>query len=131
MLELLENDPGEESVRVLTLGLHHEQQHQELLLTDIKHLFSCNPLLPAFIQQSPAASRPAPALSYKGFEGGLLEIGHAGSGFAFDNESPRHKVFLAPFELPTALPPTRSIWSSFATGATGMRLFGCPTVGQR
>jgi ergothioneine biosynthesis protein EgtB len=99
MLALLEKGPAEESTRVLTLGLNHEQQHQELLLTDIKHLFSCNPLLPAFIQQSAAPSRPVPALSYKGFAGGLHDIGRAGNGFAFDNESPRHKVFLVPFEL--------------------------------
>jgi ergothioneine biosynthesis protein EgtB len=99
MLELLEKGPSGESARVLTLGLHHEQQHQELLLTDIKHLFSCNPLLPAFIQQSPPSSRAAPALSYQRFEGGLVDIGHQGSGFAFDNELPRHRVFLAPFEL--------------------------------
>jgi ergothioneine biosynthesis protein EgtB len=99
MLALLEKGPSAESRRVLTLGLNHEQQHQELLLTDIKHLFSCNPLLPAFIQQPAATSRPVPALSYKGFAGGLHDIGHADHGFAFDNESPRHKVFLVPFEL--------------------------------
>jgi ergothioneine biosynthesis protein EgtB len=99
MLELLEKGPSAGLARVLTLGLHHEQQHQELLLTDIKHLFSCNPLLPAFTQQSPPASRAAPALAYKRFDGGLVEIGHHGTGFAFDNELPRHRVFLTPFEL--------------------------------
>jgi ergothioneine biosynthesis protein EgtB len=99
MLSQLDKGLSEEAARVLTLGLHHEQQHQELLLTDIKHLFSCNPLLPAFVPQSPQASRPAPALSYKRFDGGLLEIGHTGTGFAFDNELPRHCVFLTPFEL--------------------------------
>ena len=71
MLELLEKDLAPEPARVLTLGLHHEQQHQELLLTDIKHLFSCNPLLPAFAPRSPRASRAAPALAYKRFDGGL------------------------------------------------------------
>lgn len=99
VLELLERGPAAAGARILTLGLHHEQQHQELLLTDIKHLFSCNPLLPALIQQSPQTLRGAPALSYKPFEGGLLDIGHDGTGFAFDNESPRHRVFLVPFEL--------------------------------
>jgi ergothioneine biosynthesis protein EgtB len=99
MLELLDKGLDPEPTRVLTLGLHHEQQHQELLLTDIKHLFSCNPLLPAFAQQSPRSARAAAALAYKHFDGGLLEIGHHGTGFAFDNESPRHRVFLTPFEL--------------------------------
>jgi ergothioneine biosynthesis protein EgtB len=79
--------------------LHHEQQHQELLLTDIKHLFSCNPLLPAFTQHKAPPSRAAAALSFRGFDGGLVEIGHQGSGFSFDNESPRHRVYLEPFEL--------------------------------
>ena len=85
--------------RTRALGLHHEQQHQELLLTDIKHLFSCNPLLPAFAQQSPRASRAAATLAYKQFDGGLLEIGHHGTGFAFDNESPR---VIARFSRPSS-----------------------------
>ena len=88
-----------EAGRVLTLGLHHEQQHQELLLTDIKHLFSCNPLLPAFTQHQELPSRAAPALSFRGFDGGVVEIGHEGTGFSFDNEGPRHRVYLQPFEL--------------------------------
>jgi len=87
--------------RVLVLGLHHEQQHQELLLTDIKHLFSCNPLLPAFTAHEARMPRVAPALSFRGFAGGLTEIGHDGSGFSFDNEGPRHRVWLEPFELAT------------------------------
>jgi ergothioneine biosynthesis protein EgtB len=99
MLALLEKGLAPGPASVLTLGLHHEQQHQELLLTDIKHLFSCNPLLPAFAPQSPRSSRAAPPLTYKQFAGGLLEIGHRDTGFAFDNELPRHRVFLIPFEL--------------------------------
>jgi ergothioneine biosynthesis protein EgtB len=101
MFELLEKGLAPDPARVLTLGLHHEQQHQELLLTDIKHLFSCNPLLPAYAPGSPRPARAAAALAYKQFDGGLLEIGHGGAGFAFDNELPRHRVFLAPFELAT------------------------------
>jgi ergothioneine biosynthesis protein EgtB len=99
MLELLQQGLDPEAERVLTLGFNHEQQHQELLLTDIKHLFSCNPLLPAFAQPSARTTRAAPALDYKPFDGGLLEIGHRGTGFTFDNELPCHRVFLAPFEL--------------------------------
>jgi ergothioneine biosynthesis protein EgtB len=87
--------------RVVTLGLNHEQQHQELLLTDIKHLFSCNPLLPAYIQHTPAAARAAPALSYRTFDAGLVEIGHSGAGFCFDNELPRHRAYTVPFHIAT------------------------------
>ena len=87
--------------RVVTLGLHHEQQHQELLLTDLKHLFSCNPLLPAYIQHSTAAPRAAPAQLFRTFDGGLVEIGHAGAGFCFDNELPRHHAYVAPFQIAT------------------------------
>ena len=91
--------------QVVTLGLHHEQQHQELLLTDIKHLFSCNPLLPAYAEPAaatePAVSTPrrAPHLAYIPVEGGLVEIGHAAAGFCFDNELPRHRVYVAPCQL--------------------------------
>jgi ergothioneine biosynthesis protein EgtB len=85
----------------LELGLHHEQQHQELILMDIKHVFSVNPLLPAY--QAPRSyalpATPPPGPLWVEFAGGLHEIGHAGSGFAFDNEGPRHKVWLDPFRL--------------------------------
>ncbi len=83
----------------ITIGLHHEQQHQELLLTDIKHLFSCNPLLPAYTQEKPAPTRPAPALEFRDFEGGLIEIGHSGEGFSYDNEVPRHRTYTDSFRL--------------------------------
>ncbi len=82
------------------LGLNHEQQHQELILMDIKHLFSVNPLLPSY--QAPrlhALASTAPPPGWVEFAGGLQEIGHAGPGFAFDNEGPRHKVWLDPFRL--------------------------------
>jgi ergothioneine biosynthesis protein EgtB len=85
---------------LVALGLQHEQQHQELLVTDIKHLLSCNPLWPAYgtlgeERTDSCAARPA----WVRQGGGLVEIGHAGPGFAFDNELPRHKVYLAPYEL--------------------------------
>ena len=85
----------------MELGLHHEQQHQELLLTDILHAFSCNPLLPAYRAASPAppvVAVPAP-VRWLRHEGGLHQVGHAGPGFAFDNESPRHTVLLQPHEI--------------------------------
>jgi ergothioneine biosynthesis protein EgtB len=84
----------------LELGLNHEQQHQELILMDIKHLFSINPLLPAYQAPRPYALPSAAASpGWVEFAGGLSEIGHAGPGFAFDNEGPRHKVWLNPFRL--------------------------------
>jgi ergothioneine biosynthesis protein EgtB len=84
---------------LLELGLHHEQQHQELILTDLKHLLSLNPLKPAYQKQWPLTPIRARARGWIGFAGGLHELGHAGNGFAFDNEQPRHRVWLEDFEL--------------------------------
>jgi ergothioneine biosynthesis protein EgtB len=88
----------------IVLGLNHEQQHQELLLTDLKHAFACNPLRPAYRERPPSAAGPEPAtLLWFAHPGGLHEIGHEGGGFAYDNEGPRHRVFLAPFQLASRL----------------------------
>lgn len=82
------------------MGLHHEQQHQELFLTDIKHLFSRNPLRPQYASNViPARNEPPVPLAFVEFGGGLVEIGHSGPGFCFDNELGRHKVFLEPYRL--------------------------------
>ncbi len=92
---LLGGAPPERLCALVELGLQHEQQHQELLLTDIKHLLSCNPLLPAYA--SAAAALPLQQTSrmrWLPLAAGLREIGHAGDGFAFDNELPRHAVYL-------------------------------------
>ncbi len=86
---------------VLELGLHHEQQHQELLLTDVKHALYSNPLRPAYAAPPATPARRAPPLGFVGHAGGLHEVGHAGPGFAFDNECPRHKVWLEPFAIAT------------------------------
>ena len=86
---------------VLELGLHHEQQHQELLLTDVKHALFSNPLRPAYAPPLPAPTRRAPLLGFVAHAGGLHEVGHAGPGFAFDNECPRHRVWLEPFAVAT------------------------------
>jgi ergothioneine biosynthesis protein EgtB len=87
----------------IELGLHHEQQHQELILTDIQHALWSNPLRPAYrpgSEPSPAAARTeVPALEWTSHPGGLVEIGHDGPGFSFDNERPRHRVFLERFQL--------------------------------
>lgn len=86
----------------IELGIHHEQQHQELLLTDILHLFSLNPMLPAYwaepVVQSVTVSYVAP-LGWIDGPSGIQSIGHNGSGFAFDCEGPRHEVLLQPFAL--------------------------------
>lgn len=88
----------------VVLGLHHEQQHQELLLTDIKHALWTNPLRPAY-QESPLANLNAVAaeMEWQMYPGGLVEIGHEGDGFCFDNELPRHRVYLEPFALASRL----------------------------
>ena len=81
------------------LGLNHEQQHQELLLTDILHLFSLNPLQPAYREAPPSPkAEPAP-LQFVAGRHGIVEIGHAGEGFAYDNESPRHRALLHPHAI--------------------------------
>jgi ergothioneine biosynthesis protein EgtB len=80
------------------LGLHHEEQHQELILTDIKHAFFANPLLPAYTGETPVPAVAA-ELAWRAHPGGLVEIGHRGEHFAFDNEAPRHVVMLRPFRI--------------------------------
>ena len=84
---------------VVEVGLHHEQQHQELILTDVKHALAQNPLRPAYREQAAPGDRKAPALRWLPYAGGLREIGHEGAGFSFDNEGPRHRVHRAPWEL--------------------------------
>ena len=86
---------------LVELGLNHEQQHQELILTDILHAFSCNPTKPAYAPYRPAAKATPAPLDWIAFEGGVDRIGHSGNGFAFDNEGPRHDVLLRPFRLAT------------------------------
>jgi ergothioneine biosynthesis protein EgtB len=116
MLELLENaDHGllERITPLVVLGLHHEQQHQELLVTDLKHVLAANPLHPVYVARDAAApGSSVPPLRYESFEGGLAWIGHDGSGFAFDNEGPRHQQFLQPFQLATR-PVTNAEYLAF------------------
>jgi len=87
---------------IVTLGLNHEQQHQELLLTDILHAFSCNPMLPAYKPAGGPALRLAavpPAMRWIEQPGGMVEVGHNGTGFSFDNETPRHRALLQPYAI--------------------------------
>jgi len=102
----------------IVLGLHHEQQHQELLLTDLLYLFAASPLQPAYRSQKPehlqATALPphAQATGWLAFEGGLRDVGHAGDGFAFDHETPRHQALIQPFRLATR-PVSNADWAAF------------------
>jgi ergothioneine biosynthesis protein EgtB len=88
----------------LVLGLNHEQQHQELLLTDIKHVFSCNPMRPAVNGALPAPASADPGeYAYTLGVSGIQSAGHSGEGFCFDNETPRHEVLLREHEIGTRL----------------------------
>jgi ergothioneine biosynthesis protein EgtB len=100
MRELLESGPPPSLAPVIELGLNHEQQHQELTLTDIKHAFGSSPLRPAYREKSlpcPLSPQARGEHSWTHHAAGMREIGHAGDGFAFDNETPRHRVFVNAF----------------------------------
>jgi ergothioneine biosynthesis protein EgtB len=102
VLELLaeRRDDRAELGEVVELGLHHEQQHQELILTDVKHLLASNPLRPAYRASTPITpASTGVRLRWLRYETGLRDIGHAGGGFAFDNETPRHPEYVGAFEL--------------------------------
>jgi ergothioneine biosynthesis protein EgtB len=96
------NNLPDAALQLVELGIHHEQQHQELLLTDILHLFSCSPTSPAYWPESALRDMPSSNVAPLGWiEGpsGIQSIGHKGGNFAFDCEGPRHEVFLQPFAL--------------------------------
>ncbi|MGH7090943.1 MAG: ergothioneine biosynthesis protein EgtB [Stellaceae bacterium] len=92
-----------EAAPLIELGLNHEEQHQELILMDIKHALALNPLEPAYAPPAGPAPRTTQAMELIAVEGGLTEIGHRGDGFAFDNEGPRHKAYIAPFRIASRL----------------------------
>ena len=104
---LLEAGAEAEALRRIELGVNHEEQHQELLLTDILHAFFTNPLRPVYAggeidiprSENPDLGHPRGGLEFELFEGGLWEVGHSGDGFCFDNELPRHRVWLEPFSM--------------------------------
>ncbi|AMO73190.1 ergothioneine biosynthesis protein EgtB [Sphingorhabdus sp. M41] len=111
MVEAMEGF-SEELLDLVELGLNHEQQHQELLLTDILHLFSRNPLKPAYSSMAPvSASEPGPLQWIEG-RTGIQQIGHDGQGFAFDCEGPRHDVLLHPHAIADR-PVTNGEWLEF------------------
>ena len=88
---------------LLEIGINHEQQHQELMLTDIKHVFWVNPLRPAYLERVTPEETKGIASKWISVIGGLREIGHDGVGFAFDNEGPLHQEYVAPFEIASRL----------------------------
>jgi dimethylhistidine N-methyltransferase len=92
---------------LVTLGLNHEQQHQELILTDIKHLLFMNPIKPAYHSAIAEDHAPCPPLQWHAYSGGVVEIGNPGTEFCFDNESPRHKTYLNSYELASRLVTNR------------------------
>jgi ergothioneine biosynthesis protein EgtB len=106
---LLEGSPEAEALKLIELGVNHEEQHQELLLTDILHVFFTNPLRPVYSSDENLSNhRPHPHASshpigFLGFPGGLLDAGWGGEGFCFDNETPRHRVWLEPYALANRL----------------------------
>jgi ergothioneine biosynthesis protein EgtB len=102
--QLLSRAPAAtELVALVELGVQHEQQHQELILTDVKHLLGSQPLQPAYSPSWPLANVAARARGWVDFPEGLREIGHPGEGFHFDNEAPRHRVWLDAFSMATSL----------------------------
>ena len=105
LMEAIFEDPAliERFEPIITLGIHHEQQHQELMLTDIKHVFSENPLSPVYRERAVEASAPVPPIKWVPFKAGVFEIGHIGDGFCYDNEEPRHRQFVADFHLASRL----------------------------
>ena len=105
-------DTGALDPALLELGMQHEQQHQELLVTDMLHAFSQNPLRPAIDPDWRAPACADDAGHMVAFEGGLCEIGHASRAFCFDNEQPRHTTFLQPFRMATHL-VRNSAWLEF------------------
>ena len=101
---------------VIELGLHHEQQHQELILTDIKHALGTQPTRPAYRSDLVRARQRAEPLAFASHDGGVVQIGAGDDGFAFDNERPRHRVILEPFELASRFVTNRDVQAFIADG---------------
>ncbi len=97
---------------LVELGFHHEQQHQELLLMDIKHVLSINPMRPAYVDRTAAATSGPGSLGWVDVEGGLVTTGSSGAGFHFDNELPQHRTYLEPYRLADRL-TTNGEWLAF------------------
>lgn len=122
MLRFMEDANGRDWARLspsIEIGIHHEQQHQELILTDIKHVFSENPLRPAYIERNAGNGRGKkllPPSEWIDFDEGIYKIGHDGGGFGYDNEFPAHKVYLKPFRLQSCLVTNRDYMEFMEAG---------------
>ncbi|MEY2433099.1 MAG: hypothetical protein QOC92_2824 [Acidimicrobiaceae bacterium] len=112
MASTLDRDLDGRAVALIDLGLNHEQQHQELLLMDIKHVLAQSPLESPYLSAPVRVAQPSPPLQWISLPGGIAEVGHDGTGFAFDNESPRHRVALQPFAVADR-PVTAGDWVAF------------------
>ncbi|MDB5727911.1 MAG: ergothioneine biosynthesis protein EgtB [Noviherbaspirillum sp.] len=100
---MLDSKRSAEIAALVELGLQHEKQHQELMLTDVKHLLSTNPLRPAYSEAPLEAATGAAPLKWQTFDAGIVELGHAGGAFCFDNETPRHRQFVEGFAIASRL----------------------------
>jgi ergothioneine biosynthesis protein EgtB len=105
-------DLDDAALALVELGGHHEQQHQELLLMDAKHLLSLNRFDPVYVERPADAEAVTSPSGWRTVDGGLHQVGHDGAGFAFDNEGPRHTVYLDTFQIATR-PVTNADWSAF------------------
>ncbi len=130
--ELLEETCAEEILRLFELGLNHEQQHQELFLTDILHLFAQNPLKPAFKAPEPieVKNHSVASLQWQPFTGGVVEVGHDGEGFAFDCEAPQHKVYVEDFALADRAITTQNGVRLWLTAGMKIHSSGFPMAGR-
>jgi len=147
ILDLLGAEPDDEILRRVEVGLHHEQQHQELLVTDIKHLFSCNPLDPAYVDDESVLDEgaSAPKLRWDSHPGGIIRIGSDAAEFHFDNEGPAHDALLHPFQIAQRLVTNREyvdfiedggyarpeLWLSDGWTAVQARAWGAPQYWRR
>ena len=109
---LSRRDVDDETLSIVRLGLEHEQQHQELILTDLKHLLSVNPLRPVYRTAPASAAHEAPASGWHRSDEAIRSIGHEGSDFCFDNETPRHRVLVGGFEI-ASRPVTNGDYEAF------------------
>jgi ergothioneine biosynthesis protein EgtB len=103
LLEKCDGGQLERLAPIITLGIHHEQQHQELMVTDIKHVLSCNPLHPVYRERAPQTVSAVAPLEWINSLEGIVQIGYAGNGFHYDNEGPRHRQFVEPYQLASRL----------------------------
>jgi ergothioneine biosynthesis protein EgtB len=103
LYDAVRDEDRDEMLRTIEIGMHHEQQHQELILTDLKHLFAQNVLAPAYRAELPSSDGEAPSLQWIRQPEGIRQVGADADGFAFDNERPRHRIFLEQFALANRL----------------------------